>query len=29
MQKAGGILALVAGILGIFAAVFTLAVGGL
>jgi|GEM_PF-1936912 len=29
MQKAGGIIALVAGIFGIFAAVFTLAVGGL
>lgn len=29
MQKAGGIIALVAGIFGVFAAVFTLAVGGL
>lgn len=29
MQKAGGIIALVAGIFGVFAAIFTLAVGGM
>lgn len=29
MQKAGGIIALVAGIFGVFAAIFTLLVGGL
>lgn len=29
MQKAGGIIALVAGIFGVFAAIFTLAVGGI
>lgn len=29
MQKAGGIIALVAGIFGVFAAIFTLAIGGI
>ncbi|NYD84177.1 hypothetical protein [Brucella intermedia] len=29
MQKAGGIIALVAGIFGVFAAIFTLAIGGM
>ncbi|KXO77724.1 hypothetical protein [Brucella anthropi] len=29
MQKAGGIIALVAGVFGVFAAIFTLAVGGM